>query len=379
VRTLLTVLALLTAAGLLTYALSPGPEPPPSTSVASTLGDATNLEGYRRAYAPRPFVFPEDHGPHPDFRVEWWYATGNLVTENQRRFGYQLTLFRVALAPGAPATDSAWRTHQIYMGHFAVTDVKSGNHHGFERFSRAAAGLAGARAAPFRVWLEDWSFSGEGDDPFPMRLRAREDGVAIDLMLERAKPLVLQGNAGLSQKSAEPGNASYYYSYTRLPTRGTVRVGDAAFAVSGDSWLDREWSTSALGPMQSGWDWFALQLDDGRDLMYYRLRRKDGGVDPLSSGVLVAADGSTQRLSSQDVEAEPTGYWTSPESGDRYPAGWTLRLPAADLTLTVTPRIPNQEMRVTVRYWEGAVAVTGSDDGRPVSGQGYLEMTRYDE
>jgi len=368
--------AALLSFGLCRY-LADTETPAATTSVATALGGG-ETEGYARAYAPRPFVFPDDHGPHPDFRTEWWYITGNLADSQGRRFGYQFTLFRIALSPALPAADSAWRTHQIVMGHFAVTDVAANRHHGFERFSRAAVGLAGAQASPFRVWLEDWSLTGTAQEAFPMRVQARENGVAIELTLATTKPPVWQGESGLSQKSAEPGNASYYYSYTRLPTRGVVTVGNERFEVTGASWLDREWSTSALGPGQSGWDWFALQLDDGRELMMYRLRRKDGGVDPYNRGVLVSSDGDARRLRSEDMEFEILATWTSPHTGDSYPARWRLRLPAEDMELTVTPRLANQEMRVQVRYWEGAVAVAGRSGGEEVSGQGYLEMTRYE-
>jgi len=348
-----------------------------ATSVAAAMG-GEDFAGFERAYAPRPFVFPTDHGPHPGFRTEWWYVTGNLANADGRRFGYQLTLFRIALAPTPPIADSAWRTNQIYMGHFAVTDVAAEQHHVFERFSRAAVGLAGAQAAPLRVWLEDWTLVGGTEDAFPMQIRAREDDIAITLQLDTAKPLVLQGDRGLSQKSAEPGNASFYYSYTRLPTRGEVRIGESTFMVAGTSWLDREWSTSALGPDQTGWDWFALQLDDGRDLMFYRLRQQDGSVDPHSGGVLVAADDSVQRLGHEDVEVTPQGTWTSSHTGDRYPARWTLRVPAEDLELQVIPQVADQEMRVSVRYWEGAVKVNGYAGNKPIDGVGYLEMTRYE-
>ncbi|HAO33328.1 MAG TPA: lipocalin-like domain-containing protein [Candidatus Competibacter sp.] len=348
-----------------------------SAAVQSALSGG-DTAGFQRALAPRPFDFPTDHGPHPDFRTEWWYVTGNLSDAGGRRFGYQLTLFRIGLAPAPPPEDSAWRTNQIYMAHFALTDVTGQKHHAFERFSRGAIGLAGAQAVPFRVWLEDWSLSGAENDAFPMRLQARQAGIALDLTLITAKTIVLQGDHGLSQKSAEPGNASYYYSYTRLPTQGTVSLGESAFQVNGASWLDREWSTSALGPEQSGWDWFALQLDDGRDIMFYRLRRKDGGIDPHSKGALVAADGRARVLGRDEVELRPLGEWRSPASGDRYPAGWRLRLPAERLELTVTPKLADQELRLTVRYWEGAVSVEGRSGDRPIGGQGYLEMTRYE-
>ena len=346
-------------------------------SVGSALGGDANA-GYQRAYQPRPFVFSTDHGPHPEFRNEWWYVTGNLTDASGREFGYQLTLFRIALAPTAPIADSAWRTNQVYMGHFALTDVTDNRHRAFERFSRGTMGLAGAQAAPLRVWLEDWELTSTGPEPFPLRVRAHQDDIAVDLLLDTAKPLVLQGEQGLSQKSAEPGNASYYYSLTRLPTRGTISLNGQMFTVSGASWLDREWSTSALGPEQSGWDWFALQLNDGRDVMFYRLRRKNGGVDSFSKGVLVAADGSTRMLRWNEVDLQPLGAWTSPRTGDRYPAGWRLRVPTEKLDLTVTPKIADQEMRLTVRYWEGAVAVHDHASDRELQGQGYLEMTRFE-
>lgn len=359
------------------YCNRPPLKPPGNITVGSALGGSDNA-GYQRAYEPRPLQFPADHGPHPDFRNEWWYVTGNLADAAGQQLGYQLTLFRIALSPVPPAADSAWRTHQVYMGHFALTDVAGNRHYGFERFSRGAMGLAGAQATPFRVWLEDWALTGVESDAFPLRVYAQEGDIAIDLTLNATRPVVVQGDRGLSQKSAEPGNASYYYSYTRLPTQGVVRVGKQRFTVSGASWLDREWSTSALGPDQSGWDWFALQLDDGRDLMFYRLRRKDGGMDPFSRGVLVAAGGQARLLRWDEVDLQPLGEWTSSKNGDRYPAGWRLRVPAEKLDLTIAPKVADQEMRLTVRYWEGAVAVTGHTGDKPTHGQGYLEMTRYE-
>lgn len=366
-------LVIITAA----YCSKPAHKPSSGINVSSALGGADNA-GYQRAYQPRMFQFPDDHGPHPDFRNEWWYVTGNLVGEKGRQFGYQLTLFRIALSPTAPLADSAWRTQQVYMGHFALTDVAGQRHYGFERFSRGAVGLAGAQAAPFRVWLENWQLASIQSELFPLRIQAHENQINIDLTLSAGKEMVLQGNQGLSQKSAEPGNASYYYSYTRLPTQGVVTIGDQQFTVSGASWLDREWSTSALGADQSGWDWFALQLDDGRDLMFYRLRRKDGGMDSFSQGIIVEADGQARLLRGNELELQPVGAWISPDSGDHYPASWRLRAPMENLELTIIPKIVDQEMRLSVRYWEGAVAVHGKANDKSVSGQGYLEMTRYE-
>lgn len=335
--------------------------------------------GFARADRPRAFVFPQDHGPHPEYRSEWWYLTGNLHTLQGRRFGFQLTFFRFALVPKAPERASPWATDQVYMGHFALTDVQARRFLSFERFARAAVGLAGAQAEPLRVWLEDWVMEGRGGDPGRpvLLIRAQQDDIALDLTLESLKPLVLQGEEGLSQKSAAPGNASYYYSLTRLAARGTVRAGDGRHAVEGLAWMDREWSTSALGEDQTGWDWFSLQLDDGRELMYYQLRRRDGSVDPHSAGTLVGADGIAQRLSSRDVEIAVLDTWASPRDGARYPSGWRVRVPDEALDLEVRPHLGDQEMDLSVRYWEGAARVSGKAGRRSVAGHGYVELTGY--
>ncbi|MDA8220018.1 MAG: hypothetical protein M0Z94_20645 [Dehalococcoidales bacterium] len=348
---------------------------------AEVLGGA-NTSGFATASAPRQFAFPADHGPHPEFRNEWWYFTGNLETAEGRHFGYQLTFFRTALSPESPARESEWATNQVYMAHFTVTDVETGQFHAFERFSRGAVGLAGAQAQPLRVWLEDWSVAAPpgatGQEPQPpLRLQAAQDGVAVDLSLESLKPVVLQGDAGLSQKGAEPGNASYYYSLTRVQTSGTVAVGGQSYQVDGLTWMDREWSTSALSEDEAGWDWFSLQLGDGRELMYYQLRRKDGTVEPFSGGTLVLADGSVRRLGPGDVAVEVLDHWTSPRDGASYPAKWRLRVPSAQLDLELTPYVADQELDVTVRYWEGAVRAQGTSAGSPVAGSGYVELTGY--
>jgi predicted secreted hydrolase len=352
--------------------------------------------GYARALAPRAFNFPADHGPHPDFRTEWWYFTGNLQAEDGRRFGFQLTLFRRALAPPSEASARASRfaTRQAWMGHFALSDIdvdagggndakralhrardtgEQGQFHAFERLERGAGGLAGARAHPFRIWLRDWVVSG-GDDLFPLHLRVAEDGIAIDLQLGRGKPLVLQGERGLSQKNSEPGNASYYYSFTRLPASGLVRTAQGEFRVTGQAWLDREWSSSALAADQSGWDWFALQLDDGRDLMVYRLRDQDGGTHPYSAGVLVAADGTATPLAVGQLRFSPGRTWRS-DTGERYPVVWDLR--AGTLQLQVSALFDAQAHDGRFRYWEGAVQASGHDGKAAVSARGYLEMTGY--
>jgi predicted secreted hydrolase len=263
------------------------------------------------------------------------------------------------------------------MAHFALTDAAGERFFSFERFSRAAVELAGAELDPIRVWLEDWQLRGAEQGLFPLQLRAADDEVAIDLTLEQGKPLVLQGEKGLSQKSAEAGNASYYYSFTRLPARGTLTIGEENFAVEGSAWLDREWSTSALAPDQVGWDWFALQFEDGRELMYYRLRNEGGETDPASQGVLVDPQGGSEKLAAGDVELEPLETWRSPRSGARYPVSWRLRVPGQEISLQITPVLRDQELQTTLKYWEGAVSVAGRDGEAGIDGWGYVELTGY--
>jgi predicted secreted hydrolase len=335
---------------------------------------ATPDAGFARAYEPRPFTFPADHGAHPEFATEWWYFTGNLHTDDDVRFGYQLPLFRVGLKPGPAATDSDWRSRQLFMGHLAVSELDRQRHHRSERFSRAAAGLAGATASPLRVWLGPWQVSGSAapGETFPLQLSASDNGFGIALELSRGdRPIVLQGDRGLSQKGAAAGNASYYYSMTRLPTSGRLLIGDEVFRVSGNSWFDREWSSSALAPDQAGWDWFALQLDDGRDLMFYRMRGVDGHAQRFSKGVIVGADGDVTPLTHDQVELSVQRQWKTAD-GVRYPLSWRLRVPEHGLDLAVDAAFDDQLMDLTVHYWEGAVVVGGSH-----SGVGYLELSGY--
>lgn len=348
-------------------------------SLVETLGGADTV-GYARALEARDFVFPEDHGPHEDFRTEWWYITGNLESDDGRAFGFQFTIFRSSLSPTAPGGPSAWSTNQAYMGHFALTDIDGEDFRAFELFARGGGGLAGARAEPFEVWIEDWRLEGrDADRVFPMNLSADGDGVELDLVLDAGKPHVLQGEAGLSQKGSEPGNASYYYAHTRMPAEGRVVLDGAVFRVTGLTWMDREWSTSALSDGQVGWDWFALQLDEGWEMMVYQLRRADGSADPLSDGVLIDPEGRRVPLEwGREVSVEPTGSWTSPVDGAEYPSGWRIRVPERGWDLSVEPAVLDQELRVAFRYWEGSVRVGGTgEDGRDVEGRGYVELTGY--
>ncbi len=382
-RWLLLIVAL---AGLLVFLLWPR-EPARDAdqadggfSVVDILAGEQAAEGFARITGPEPLDFPADHGPHPEYRHEWWYVTGNLRGEDDRHFGYQITFFRFNVDPEAPGGDSAWSTNQVWMAHLALTDTESGRYYHHERFARGAAGLAGAEVEPFRVWLEDWRLDGEaGEDIMPLVLQAGEGEVVVSLRLEALKPLVLQGDRGYSRKGPEPGNASRYYSYTRLHTEGELEVEGEKHRVQGLSWMDREWGSSVLSENQQGWDWFSLQLDDGIDIMYYTLRLADGGIDPRSKGLWVGPDGSSGLLTSEGVELEATRHWDSPAGDARYPVAWQLRVPERDLVLEIEAVLDDQELRTGFRYWEGAVRISGERDGLPVQGHGYAELTGYAE
>ena len=350
-----------------------------SLSAAGALAGA-DTTGFARATEPRPFEFPADHGPHPDYRTEWWYLTGNLESAEGRPFGFQLTFFRSALSPGLPDRRSGWNTNQLWMAHFALTDIESERHVTGERFARGAAGLAGGQADPFRVWLHDWEIRGtEPGSAFPMHLEVQQDGVELRLELDEGKGPVPQGIDGWSQKGPEPGNASYYLSWTRMPIDGEVTIDGQRFELRGEGWMDREWSTSALSEANTGWDWFSIQLSDGREIMFFELRRNDGEPDPMNHGSLVAVDGTVRRLGADQVTLEVLDRWASPVDGALYPSRWRMTLPDEELDLTITPRVADQEMNVSFRYWEGAVSVEGRAAGEPVEGLGYVELTGYAE
>lgn len=353
---------------------------PPINNGGSRLSQVlsgNDVTGYATATTQRTFAFPADHGPHPDFRNEWWYLTGNLDGQNGERFGFELTIFRFLLAPNRKRQRaSRWQSDQVYIGHFAVTDVKNKQFHVAARFSRGSMGLAGAQAEPFKVWVEDWSITAGPDEQMTWRIQAQEKDVSLDLNVTPLKPPVLNGQNGLSQKSTKPGNASYYYSISRLNTEGQLQLGSQQFAVTGSSWLDREWSSSALDENQVGWDWFALQLDDGSDLMFYQLRRIDGTKDPLSAGTWIDRNGNSTHLDATEVEIELTDFWDSPLGGS-YPSAWHLTVPNFDLQLEVQPVMSDQELNATVRYWEGAVNVSGKSNGKKLGGRGYVELTGY--
>lgn len=354
---------------------------PPANSApfsASVSGSDVPSRQFSRAEQGSTFDFPLDFGPHKDYQTEWWYYTGNLQDAGGRKFGYQLTFFRRALIPRQELSsrDSNWASSNIYMAHFAVTDHEGQEFYAFERFSREGLGLAGAESLPFQVWLEDWRVEQIEADEF--RLTANSEGISIELTLTDRKGPILHGLQGYSQKGPEAGNASYYYSQSRLQSEGTIRLGEMAFQVSGLSWKDHEFSTNALSPGQVGWDWFSIQLDDQREIMLFQLRRSDGSIDPYSAATIINADGSTRSLSSEEFYLETSDEWQSPHSGARYPMNWRIRIPNEEIELHLTPLIKDQELKLSFIYWEGAVLVEGIIKGSAVNGTGYVEMTGYE-
>jgi predicted secreted hydrolase len=325
------------------------------------------------------FQFPGDHAAHPAYRIEWWYYTGNLDAADGRRFGYQVTFFRVGVDP-APANPSRWAVRDVYMTHVAVSDPGGGRYRYAERLNRAGPGIAGADADRYRVWNDDWTASLDAGGRHVVRVV--EGGLGVDLVLDEGRAPTINGRDGFSRKAAGEGRGSHYYSLTRMPTRGTLVIDDERVEVTGSSWMDREFGSNVLAPDQQGWDWLALQLSDGSDLMIYQLRRRDGSRDPHSSGTLTRADGRVVPLEAGDFAITPAGpSFRSTRTGAVYPIGWRIDIPAESLALTVSTPLANQELDATastgVAYWEGLVDVAGTLRGRAVTGRGYLEMTGY--
>lgn len=322
-------------------------------------------DSFKKVVPGQTIQLPEDHAAHPDYRSEWWYLTGNLKDEQGREYGMQWTLFRQGIEQDL-RTSNPWLTPQLWLAQFAITDLDRGTHQQDERASRQGPGLAGANGGQY--WLREWRLASQGAALFPATLKVQSKIGELNLTVTAAKPLVLQGKAGYSEKS--PGNASFYYSYPRLHLSGTLTRDGETRTVTGQGWFDHEWSSSVLAEWQSGWDWFSLQLNDGRELMLFRLRTKSGRTEPENRyGILIERDGSSRVLAPDAIRLTPGNTWRGPKGQD-YPVEWQLN--AAGMSLTIKARQPNQAMTGRFDYWEGAVSVSGD-----AKGVGYLEMTGY--
>lgn len=360
----LLVVGLLLWLELQTHAPDRRPEPIALSAVLG--GDAADFE---RVTGPVSLSFPADHARHDAYRNEWWYFTGNLASDDGRRFGFQYTLFRFKLGDSEP-TGSAWDSEHLWMAHFAISDLANEQFHSEERFARDALGLAGASSE--RWWLGSWQVDALNPG-WQLEAMADTMGLSLELIPDRGK--VLQGRDGFSKKGPKPGQASRYYSYTRLNASGHLSVGGWSGQVSGLAWLDREWGSGQLDESLAGWDWFALQLDDGRDLMVYRLRRHDGSPSEFSAGSLVWPDGRYSILQADDLATRPERRWRDRE-GVEWPLSWHIEVPGHGIDLIVDAAFDNQRWRASVPYWEGMVEIRNSGDERSI-GRGYMELSGY--
>src|SRR3984893_9276840 len=332
----------------------------------------TALPGYR-------YEFPRDHFSHPDFQTEWWYYTGNLQSADGHHFGFELTFFRQALDRN-PAKTAAWDVRDLYSAHLALSDLDGHQFYHAERTNRVGPGLAGVSASDGRIWNGNWQIRWRGGQ---QQLQAVDDRFELDFTLRSEKPPVIHGENGISQKAEGPGHASHYISLTRLTTAGRVELAGKKFDVSGLAWMDHEFFTHQLARDQGGWDWLSLQLDDNRELMLFRIRRRDGSIDPYSAGTLVDAQGNSTHLRAIDFILVPlSGSWISPLTRAVYPIHWRISIPRLGVELEAQTRLAPQELtsnsRLVPSYWEGAVTVTGHEVRSPLAGVGYLELTGYD-
>jgi predicted secreted hydrolase len=368
------------------------------------LGLIASSFAYQLAVPGRALKFPQDHFSHPDFKTEWWYYTGHFQTESGKSYGYQVTFFRFGLrdrqneeksqsrfesphrgelALRGPQGRESIRTVEplfsdLYMAHFALSDKKEKKFRVAERANRGYGEKAGAAADRYLVWNEDWKVEAQGGSHV---VEVADKDVKLKLRLTPAKPPVLHGDKGLSQKAEGKGRASYYFSFTRLKTDGELEIAGKSEKLRGQSWMDHEFGSNQLAEDQLGWDWFSIQLDNNTELMLYLMRRKDGSIDPYSSGTLVYSTGAVRHLALRDFQVQAREKWKSPRSGGNYPMRWKVAIPSEGIELEIVPFFPDQELdtrkSTKVTYWEGSVQVRGTFQKKPVEGLGYVEMTGY--
>jgi predicted secreted hydrolase len=364
-----------------------GPTPKPGRSRAARRAAATGFAllafsvlaaDWKIAEPGWRYEFPRDHEAHREFKTEWWYLTGNLFDPTGRRFGYELTFFRHGIRPASQRNPEASRfiVDDLKFAHFAVTDVDGKQFHFDQKMSRGAFGEAGFEAGARLAWIEGWTLMAKGDDEFDVA--AATGFGSLRLHLRGAKPPVVHGENGVSVKAAGGTSASHYYSMPRLETTGELILDGATRSLRGETWFDHEWSTSQLGKGEIGWDWVCLQFEDGAALMLYRMRLESGDVEPSSSGTWISPDGATTHLRAADFQMTPTAFWKSKITGAKYPVGWRVGLPAQQAEFTVRTVLDDQELRLgAITYWEGAIDASGTREGKPLKGRGYLELTGY--
>lgn len=335
---------------------------------------------YKQALPGYQYQFPRDHFDHPEYRTEWWYYTGNLKTADGRRFGYELTFFRQGV-DRKPLQNADWGVQDLYLAHFALSDITGQKFRYTERVNRAGPGIAGVSEQAGRIWNGNWQVQWNHGT---QELRAIADGFRVQLSLTSQKPPIIHGENGVSQKGSGAGHASHYISLTRLISDGMIEADGNSYQVQGTSWMDHEFSTDSLAKNEVGWDWLSIQLIDNTELMLYRLRHSDGTADPYSSGTYIDAEGHSSFLSVRDFTMQPEGeLWKSANSPATYPTSWRVIIRSLGIGLQVTTPMPSQELagktRLSPGYWEGAIDVRGSRSGSAVTGVGYLEMTGYDK
>jgi predicted secreted hydrolase len=333
----------------------------------------TARPGYR-------YQFPRDYFDHPSYQTEWWYYTGNVTASDGRRFGFELTFFRQGVDRDA-AKKPTWEIQDLYLAHLALSDLDGGKFYHTERLNRRGPEIAGASEAERKVWNGNWQVKWDAEN---QELQAVEKDFTVKLTLHPEKAPVIQGENGISQKSAADGHASHYISLTRIATRGEITLNGKSYEVHGLSWMDHEFFTAGLDRQQQGWDWLAMQLSDRTELMLYHFRRKDGSVDAFSSGTYIDAAGKTTHLTAKDFRLDAAGAsWKSPTTGANYPIDWKMEIPQLAITLEAKTPLAAQELtgqsKLSPNYWEGAITLTGSRNGEALSGVGYLELTGYDE
>jgi predicted secreted hydrolase len=330
-------------------------------------GLGESADGFAAVVPGRTFAFPADHGPHPDFRIEWWYVTANLADRSGTAYGAQWTLFRQAIAAGPQ--QEGWANQQIWMGHAAVT--RADTHRVSQAFARGGVGQAGVEAAPFCAWIDNWEMRAldamNDTNVAPLRLSASGPDFSYALRLDADRPLVLQGDGGYSRKSLRE-QASYYYSQPHYAAKGSIVIDDKPVDVTGQAWLDREWSSQPLASDQSGWDWLSLHLKSGDKLMLYRMRQNDG--QHYGSGKWIAPDGRAELLASADIAMTPLVI--TEIEGRKIPTSWRIAVPKMALSIECTPLNARSWMGTSFPYWEGPISFSGSH-----AGVGYLEMTGY--